>query len=441
MKLKKLIWITAITTAFMLSTPVFSCFAGEEYIILRSGDWLYYDEVDHISVCGYLGKEEHITVPSYIVGKPVTELTYKGNAELIDLSVSQNDFFRAPEQETVNPVTKHITIPDTVKSIGEYTFVMCTKLEQVDMPQGLMEIGNGAFEMCEKLTKVDIPEGTKRIDIAAFFGAGITQLNISDTVKYIGGSAFANCSDLESVKLSASLTEISPNLFYGCTSLKSVEIPDTVKFIGENAFSNCLKLESVMLPKGIKEIPPSLFASCSALKSIVIPEGVWKIGLNAFGGCTALEEIHFPSTLTITYDILSLNSSLKNIYFDSYKETVEGLIGIDIIKNIMAHNDYVTDYGNVQIHYKEKEIVEEKSVHYTLKDILKVTAIIFTSTFIIALCLTIIQKAKLKPQKAEPKGNVLTGFSAAADMKKCKHCGAGSGKEASYCYNCGKKLK
>ncbi len=438
--LKIQIWIIMVIAALMLSTPVFSVFAPEEDRPLQSDDWLYYDEGDHISVCGYLGKEKHIIIPSSIGGKEVTAVS--GNRAIIDQYGAEepNGFFRTQEQENIKPVTKHITIPDTVKIIDDYAFNMCMELEQVDMPQGLTEIGDFAFEICEKLTKADIPEGTERIGYGAYYHTGITRLNIPDTVKYIESAAFGHCTELESVKLPAGLTEIPLHMFTGCTSLKSIEIPDTVKDIGERAFWHCSQLESIKLSKGIKEIPKNLFDSCSALKSIVIPEGVRKIGENAFYGCTALEEIYFPSTLTGAYEIISLNSSLKNIYFDSYKETVEAIIGTDIINNIMAPTDYVTDYSNVQIHYKEKEIPTEKTIHDTIKDILKITAIIFTSTFLIGLCLTIIQKAKLKPKKAEQQGNALTDYFT-ADIKKCKHCGAGSGKEASYCYNCGKKLK
>ena len=41
--------------------------------------------------------------------------------------------------------------------------------------------------------------------------------------------------------------------FYGCESLKSINIPNSVTSIGDSAFEWCDSLKSIYIPKGTKE--------------------------------------------------------------------------------------------------------------------------------------------------------------------------------------------
>ena len=477
-----------------LSVTVFSEYGEENALLpLVSGEWLYYDMGDSISVCGYTGNDEHITIPETIEGKTVNEISYNRYSEDGHWYgvVLHNSFFRY-EGEIA---TKHITVPDTVKNIDNFAFYYCTSLEQADLPQGLMYIGRDAFANCDKLYKADIPDKVKEIGKSAFENTAISHVvlpdtltglltglgeraffgcealqsaklpsnltkipleffggcvslgsaEIPDTVTFIGRDAFRNCTGLEEIKLPDGLTEISEGAFEGCISLKALEIPDTVKYIGESAFADCRSLESLKLPTNISTIAPRLFVNCRSLKVIEIPEGVkeigWKTGVWAFEGCESLEEIHFPKSIRNIYNILHSNGSLKAVYFAADKDIAEALLGADIM-SAMAAKDFVTDYSNVELHFGERESMEiprEKSPLDIIKDVLRITSVIFTLAFLIALVLNLTQKAALKPKKADRGENVMIKYNS-PDMITCKHCGTASGREAKYCYNCGKKL-
>lgn len=467
------ILLMTLFTTTVLSQPVFPLPPDIETPV-KSGEWLYFDKGDSAFICGYLGKEEHITIPDQIDGKAVTELCFNGVAVdgYFSGQFKSSCFFAEFEAGTgaewidPEPVTTHITIPDSVKKIGKLTFYKCFTLTEIDMPEGIIEIGGSAFYSCENLQKADIPgsveriggaafgitqirdfhipEGVSYIGESAFYQTPVTEIIIPDAVEYIGESAFADCSELKSVKLPANLKEIPPYLFRNCSSLESLEIPETVRTIGTGAFANCLRLSSAKLPAGITELPADLFYGCSSLVSVEIPEGVQTIGEDAFAICEALEELHFPKSLRSAAGILENNNSLKTVGFAFDKDTAETIMGDSVIEYLTLGKYGAYDI-KAEIVYGEKDpaadpepIPEEKSAKEKTRDLLKITAIVFTLLFLITICMLIIQKAALKPKKAGQGGNVLTKYS--SDTVICRHCGTLGGKEARYCINCGKKL-
>lgn len=397
--------------------------------VKQSGQWLYFDRDDHISVCGYSGTDEHVTIPSEIDGKTVTELSY-GGAAVVYYSRSffglnsNSNFDSIDSSEDVKAVTKHITIPNTVTKIGEYTFSDCRYLEQADLPEGLTYIGSSAFEGCSLLAKADIPSTVTVIKNNAFVSTAIDSLVLPEGLEYIGDSAFFN------------------------TEITQLKIPDSVKYIGSRAFGYCWSLEEVTLSENITVIPQGIFTYCLKLRSLEIPEGVQIIEPYAFEWCSGLETLYIPSTVTIMSEMLSDNSSLKDIYFNFDSETAAAMTGSDTISYFAVYGDK-TDYSNVALHYAEKSepAPQDPLWDNPVRAVFLILGITFFLTFIAALCLYLVQKSKLSPKPAPkaapaniPQGNALTGLSF-LDGVCCKKCGAESGKIADYCYNCGKKLK
>ena len=90
------------------------------------------------------------------------------------------------------------------------------------------------------------------------------------------------------------VTGIGTDSFYHCKTIKTVSIPDSVTYIG-SAFDNCSNLESVNLPNGIKQLPGNLFYGCTALKSITIPASVERIASYAFSYCGKLTSLKVAS--------------------------------------------------------------------------------------------------------------------------------------------------
>lgn len=125
--------------------------------------------------------------------------------------------------------------------------------------------------------------------------------------------AFANITNISSIKISNSVTSIGGWTFYGCSSLTSMTIPNSVTSIGDYAFYDCTSLTSVTIPNIIRflSIGESAFENCRGLTSVTIPGSVASIGDYAFSGCSGLTSISY------TGFIIQWNSITKGTDWNS----------------------------------------------------------------------------------------------------------------------------
>ena len=150
--------------------------------------------------------------------------------------------------------------------------------------------------------EITIPEGVTSISEnnyngINFWGTNITKVNLPNSLRTIGSSAFNSCESLEYINIPNSVTSIGSSAFSGCSRLTSITIPENVTSIGSYAFSYCDSLESVIILGDIKNIEASTFDNCRALKTITIPDSVISIGEQAFLGCSSLENITIPDSI------------------------------------------------------------------------------------------------------------------------------------------------
>lgn len=87
-------------------------------------------------------------------------------------------------------------------------------------------------------------------------------------------------------------------LFYGSTSLQSIEMPNYAGSIPSNAFRSCTALTSVKLPK-VTGTGGNAFQGCTALTALALPGITGGMGTDTIRGCTSLTavDLNAPSTL------------------------------------------------------------------------------------------------------------------------------------------------
>lgn len=214
-----------------------------------------------------------------------------------------------------NCTFENIDLPK-VEYVGSYAFYGATSLKSVKLAN-VTFIGNRAFAECTNLAKIEIGNA----DIGTYAFMNCTALK---TVK-LGESAvlksymFDGCGAIESMELSlastslrylfknAELSNVPATLksitllgdtvtsyaLDGCTNISSVTLASTITEIKNSAF-NGMSITEIELPAGLKKIGESAFAYCTNLKSLVIPRGVEEIGRYILRGDTSLESLEIP---------------------------------------------------------------------------------------------------------------------------------------------------
>ena len=171
-------------------------------------------------------------------------------------------------------------------------------VKRVVIEEGVKSVGSGAFRNLTTLKSVKFPATTlTKMGEAAFYGSGLTSVEIPASLWTIQPYTFKNCANLTSVKFhEGNLQKISDGSFYG-TGLTKLVLPDCLAILDIYAFKGCSKLTDITIGSGLTELREAVFYG-TAIPTITIPEGITKIGPYAFKNCVKLETVDFPSTLT-----------------------------------------------------------------------------------------------------------------------------------------------
>ena len=258
----------------------------------------YITNAGAITITGYTGPGGTVTIPSTINGLPVT-------------TIAEEAFH---DQHSLTS----ITIPDSVTSIGNYSFLDCTSMTAitVDTKNMVYSSVNGVLFDKNQTTLIQYPEGRSEdytipgsvtnIGSGAFDSCGnLTSITILGSVSSIGDGAFANCFSLTNAAIADGVISIGDSAFWGCTSLTNVTIPNSVISIGSDAFASCFSLTNARIGNGVTNITDRAFDSCASLSSVTMGNSVISIGFAAFDNCTSLTSITIPASVTSIGDYAS----------------------------------------------------------------------------------------------------------------------------------------
>lgn len=229
---------------------------------------------------------------------------------------------------------KTLTLPESLTSIGNWTFRGMAALESIVVPNAVTEMGTyafandtslksaklstscpwlkeGLFSECNALQSITIPSVVTKMDgymftnckalTSATFEDGTDLIEMGYGASWKNYGLFSDC-PLKTLNLGRWLsynTEVaSRSPFYSIDALKNLNIGKNVKVIDKYMFSYCEGLEEVNLPDNITSVNLWGFRGCSSLKSVRLSEKLSQVGDYGFAGCTSLDNVTFPASMT-----------------------------------------------------------------------------------------------------------------------------------------------
>ncbi len=302
-------------------------------------------------VTGFIGVDaSELVIPSEIDGKTVTGIAasaFKNNRD----------------------ITK-VTLPESVKSIGEGAFAGCSSLVEINL-ENVTSIGKNAFDQCRALKSVTLGEGLTVVPESAFTScAALTSVTLPSTLKEIGKNAFALCA-FTSIELPEGLTTIRYGAFRG-TPLASLHLPASLEKLGDSYIGDVFEIPgSQAADKSLENITideknpcwtsvDGMLYSKDLSEIVFCPRGrktakvldsVTTIGRYAFFMCFDLTKVELPAGLkTVSEQAFHYCEALVDCVLPAGLERVEnsGFFGCEEwtgVDNIPSSVTFIGDYA------------------------------------------------------------------------------------------------
>ncbi|MBR1680704.1 leucine-rich repeat protein, partial [bacterium] len=231
------------------------------------------------------------------------------------------------------------------------------------MPNSVIYIAGRAFENCTGLTSIKIPNSMTIIGSGTFKGCtGLTNVEISESVTWIGDRAFKGCTGLTSITIPNNVVYIGIEVFSDCINLKtlnynaiSCSTRDMNGFLPDGSWlDGCSNIEAVNIGNNVKAISPYFLRVKNKITSITIPDSVTDIGVGAFSGCTNLK--------TLNYNAISCEGTgfcQDSGYNDNWLSLLNNFEIVNIGDNVKVIPDWFI-YGKTKI----KSITIPNEVEY-----------------------------------------------------------------------------
>ncbi len=321
----------------------------------QKGDFIYLKGTNKI--LAYVGESEICEIPQNteikslynkaLSAKPIKKLVINSGVKLTALYDELTDL-------------KEVEINEGITEIPSSFLKDCQTVESVSFPNSLDTIGESAFMNCKSLESINWGNGLQSIGAYAFFGAKALSgdLIIPDTVTNMEEEVFAECGNLDKVRLPDNLTYTpsksyinSPNWF-SRTSVKEINIPDAMLKNPPYLLADEITFNSDMTVKIFKAVQDSNWCNDKYLKgktdksmggykdyavventvlkylgndkNPVVPEGIKSIAGYAFAYLN-IETVTLPKSLETVENSAFAWATLKEVVIpENVKEVSEG---------------------------------------------------------------------------------------------------------------------
>jgi len=210
-----------------------------------------------------------------------------------EITVKKNGLIYSEDMKTVLGVDETSTlftgtVPNGAERIEAEAFTCC-KFTRISLPESVKYVGQNLFTNSEKLEWVHLPSSLKQL------------------APYM----FSGCRSLIHIDMPVEINEFPEGLFYGCSSLQDIPFRYGICVLPENVVAGCSALLSLSVPNSVKKICTGAISGCTALQTIVLPEKLEEIEDGAISDCPNLLHIRLQGDGGIFYTNADGNTLFK----------------------------------------------------------------------------------------------------------------------------------
>ena len=223
----------------------------------------------------------------------------------------------------------------------------------------VIAIGSEEFFGFSNVTSVTIPETVTDIDISTFSTCSeLEKFIVDENNQYYSSDAhgvlfnkdksklirYPEGNAAEKYSIPNGVAVICESAFARAKKLKEIRIPATVTTIEAAAFLATWALEGIVIPDSVTKLTGNAFSN-SGIKSAVLPAGIKTIETRLFDKCTSLESVVIPANITKIDDFaFSMCDKLENIYYTGSQEDWNKITVSDAenfpLENAQIHFNY-----------------------------------------------------------------------------------------------------
>lgn len=269
--------------------------------LILNSIWAFgYDFISGPLAYDIVSVKDKTAIPVQLVEEvEVLEIPYTVQYENIEFTIPELNWIGG--EQIVN--VKEVNIAEGIQVLGD-AFQYYSSLQKASLSSTIIELG-ATFKDCKSLQSIVIPQSVEYISGGLFNGC----TNLTDVIfegqpvfshevagmVYYTSNVFYNCTSLRTIKLPNNILGLGSSFFDGCTNLQEIYLPDSCISIGEYCFRNCSNLTTFHFPSNLQIIRRGSFMNSGLTGEIVIPNKVRTIEHWAFEGCKGIERFTFPN--------------------------------------------------------------------------------------------------------------------------------------------------
>ena len=270
-----------------------------------------------------------------------------------------------------NTSITRLYLPDTVESIEPHAFDGCMMLESISFGKGLKRIGAWAFALCEELAEFKLPEGLQEIEEYAFYEVAAVDINLPESLTFIGARAFSEYDDYEETDEDAVIPEkavlrIGPNVAYIGDMAFDTQIPAVFEVSQENMTYS--SRDGFLMDKSGELL---MMAPAGLSGEVHLPEGCTAVLGKTVHEDTDITDLYIPDSVTYIAEIafeydMEETGEVDEYGFEEYKPVYRFVIHCS--RGSYAHQ-YALEYGiDFILEDEEKMDADAEAAQVTVLD-------------------------------------------------------------------------